>query len=233
VEKPELLRFDGATDPEGRTRWLVDRWRLFTNHRQRIAEILCTLTDTQNHRLAVLGAGACTDLDLSRLTTAYKSITLIDIDGEALDCMPLLQKDVNLETIHTCGGVDLTGLYTIFEQWRMHPPDESAISDAMFVAANHRLPELDNGGFHVVLSDCVLSQIIEQTTLAMGESHPQLLRMIRQIRRRHLDLMLDLTNPGGHVVVVTDIVSSVVIPMPLNQVAKETCTCAIASTPSL
>lgn len=212
MEKQESVRFGGANDMEERKRWLAERWRLFKNHRQHIAEILCALAGTQDQRLAVLGAGACTDIDLSKLMTAYVNVSLIDADGEALDCVPLIQQDVNFGTIHTHGGVDLTGLYEIFEQWRKQPPDDSEIVDAMNVAANHLLPELD-GDFHAVISDCILSQIIEQTVLAIGESHPQLLTMITQIRQRHLDLMLDLTVPGGYVVIVTDIVSSLTAPI--------------------
>ena len=126
--------------------------------------------------------------------------------------MPLIQQDVHYGTIHTHGGVYLTDLYEIFEQWRKQPPDDSEIVDAMNVAVNHLLPELD-GDFHDVISDCILSQIIEQTVLSMGESHPQLLTKITQIRQRHLDLMLNLTAPGGYVVVVTDIVSSLTAPI--------------------
>lgn len=82
MEKQESLHFGGAKDMEERKRWLAERWCLFKNHRQLIAEILCTLAGTQDQRLAVLSMGACTDIDLSKLTTAYESISLIVADGE-------------------------------------------------------------------------------------------------------------------------------------------------------
>jgi hypothetical protein len=207
MEQPESLRFGGATDLEGRKRWLAERWHLFRNHRRQITEILCALAGASDQHLAVFGAGACLDIDLSKLTSAYGCISLVDADGEALDYASLLQQNVDFGTIHPHSGVDLTGLHESFEQWRKYPPDDAAIADAMTVAACHQAPELD-GGFHVVLSDCMLSQIIEQIVLAMGESHPQLLKMISKIRQRHLELLLSRTAPGGHVVVVSDMVSS-------------------------
>jgi len=61
----------------------------------------------------------------------------------------------------------------------------------------------------VVLSSCVLSQLVGYATDRLGgERHPGFRELVCEIRRRHLALMLDLLAPGGTGLLISDLVSS-------------------------
>lgn len=191
---------------------LKSRWSLFASHRFHVSDTLCALAPVKKSSLAVFGAGACCDIDLLKLLSRYEQIALIDGNGQALDNAAKLHKDIDFERVGLYGNIDFTGLHNIFSNWKEHKPDSLALEEAMKIAANHELPELGKK-FDVSVSDCVLSQIIDQAVQAMGERHPQLLNMIIKLRNKHLELLLDHVLPGGHAVLITDMASSVDVPL--------------------
>src|SRR5204863_4928380 len=70
-------------------------------------------------------------------------------------------------------------------------------------------PQPDLGCFDVVLSPCVLSQLIEPIRLALGGGrHPRYRAVRAALRVRHLQTMLHLVRPGGRGVLVVDLASS-------------------------
>ena len=62
--------------------------------------------------------------------------------------------------------------------------------------------------FDVVVSCCVLTQLIALPVDALGDKHPDLTRVALAVRTGHLRLMARLLRPGGHAVLLTDVVSS-------------------------
>jgi hypothetical protein len=76
------------------------------------------------------------------------------------------------------------------------------------VSATAQAPDV-GGPFDVVLSSCVLSQLVGYATDALGgDRHPGFRDLVTAIRARHLRLMLDLLAPGGTGLLVCDLVSS-------------------------
>jgi hypothetical protein len=64
----------------------------------------------------------------------------------------------------------------------------------------------------VVVSTCVLSQMLSAMTNLVTDKHPQFLPLIQAVRRGHLVRMLQLLKPGGRGILISDLVSSETTP---------------------
>jgi hypothetical protein len=64
----------------------------------------------------------------------------------------------------------------------------------------------------VVVSTCVLSQMLSAMTNLVTDKHPQFLPLIQAVRRGHLVRMLQLLKSGGRGILVSDLVSSETTP---------------------
>ncbi len=163
-------------------------WDHFSGHRDKVTRL--TLTALRGHRqgrLCVLGAGNCNDLDLEALLQSGAEIHLADLDGEALALATERQGLSGHGSIHLQGGLDLAQ--------GVEPP-----------------PALAQAPFDVVLSSCLLTQLIEPVIDAMGNESAILPDTLQALRRGHLGLMLDLLAPGGAALVVSDLVASDSVP---------------------
>jgi threonine dehydrogenase-like Zn-dependent dehydrogenase len=133
-------------------------------------------------RLVVLGAGPCGDLDLRALAAVYDEIHLVDIDEPAMVHGAALQGATGAVQLHCA---DVTG----------------------------PLPDvLARGGFDVVASTCLLSQLVRAAVQAWGADHPQVGERALALRDRHLELLVELARPGGRAILVTDFVSDTTYP---------------------
>ena len=152
----------------------------------------------------MLGAGNCNDLDLRQLSAGFASVSLVDLDREALE--------EAVERQHASGVIRLIA-----------PFDLSGVLDTLDSEPNailHRLGEpapvdVPGGPFDVVASCCVLTQMfqsIEDAGLATVEP-------ILALRRRHLRQLWDLTRAGGAFVLATDVVSTTTAP-DLNDISE-------------
>ena len=187
-------------------------WHLFSSHRERVTRlVLNALSHHSGGRVCVLGAGNCNDLSLSELAGQASEIHLIDIDGSALE---RATARVEARPEHEQGeraavishpGIDVTGLGS-------EVLNGSISADAIAERAL-RGPRLHIGQpFDVVVSAGLLTQLISIPVEALGQGHPELTKAILAIRSCHLRLMCDLLVPGGHGVLVTDVVSSETLP---------------------
>ena len=133
MEDPGRLRFGDATHKEGQKCWLAARlagcWRLFSNPRRRITNILCALAGASDEHIDVLGAGVCAGIDLHRLSAAYGHDEFVVADGGAMDCGLLLQPDVDFETIRSHRGVDLA---PVEQRWPRNLGSTGAVSGEMW-----------------------------------------------------------------------------------------------------
>src|SRR5690349_4581424 len=146
---------------------LSQNWRRFANHRKHINEILGSIHGSSHQNLSIWGAGPCLDINLSQLLPIYENIGLVDINKNALAHVGMMEPDLNLTRIQLFDGVDLFGLHTTLEEWKLHMPDEHSITEAITITGSHSLPQLKDQ-YDVVLSDCVLSQIIFQVLSVLG-----------------------------------------------------------------
>jgi hypothetical protein len=120
-----------------------------------------------------------------------------------------------MATLFSHADVDLTGWSSYLLQGRLG-------STGSIVEQALEGPQLDIGQpFDVVISAGLLTQLISLPVDALGEGHSDLTPVILAVRTGHLRLICRLLEPGGHGVLVTDVVSSDTTPG-LSEAAHET-----------
>jgi hypothetical protein len=185
-------------------------WQHFAPHRNRVMDLVFAGRETQlGGRFVALGAGNCNDLDLRRLIDGFHEVHLVEIDPAALKNAARRQ-DVGAEPqLKLHAPVDLTGIAEIVSGWKGRVPSPADVRHAIEVSQAAPLPTLDGKPFDVVLSSCVLSQLVGYATDSLGgDRHPLFADFVRAIRARHLRLMLELCKAGATALLVCDLVSS-------------------------
>ncbi|HVW27834.1 MAG TPA: hypothetical protein VHC69_20855 [Polyangiaceae bacterium] len=155
-----------------------DLWDAMSPHRRRVMHEIGRTR--AGGRSCVFGAGNCNDLELPRLLSSFDELHLVDIDEAAMRAGIVRQGVESNEKIRLHGGVDFSDLANV---------------DGV-------LPQAD-----VVVSTCVLSQLIDSVARASSSAGAAKERAVA-VRDRHLDVLLRSTAPGGHAILVTDLVSS-------------------------
>lgn len=158
-------------------------------------------------RLCVLGAGNCNDVDLGELTGAFAEVHLVDIDTAALGEAVKRQHVAHHRGIRLHGAVDLTGIADHFSRWEKQAPSAADVDIAVRRASEAILPAV-GGPFDVVLSPCLLSQLVGYAGDVLGRAHPRRRELLIALRTRHLRTIVDLLAPGGVAVIVCDVASS-------------------------
>jgi hypothetical protein len=205
---------DNLRDMQARfNRSTATHWDDFRSHRQHIQDLILadgiTGALVRSGKLCVLGAGNCNDLDLKRFTEVFAEVHLVDLDAAALDRAVRRQEVHDSPKPKLHGGVDLTGIADVLSGWRGRSPSSREIDDCLKQAAEAPQPDVrPAGGFDVVLSPCLLSQLVGYASDALGGEHPRATDLRGAIRRRHLRLMADLLAAGGAGVLVTDLAVS-------------------------
>ncbi len=183
-------------------------WDQYAEHRRLVTELLTNARGPGRERLCVLGAGNANDLDLAALAAAFREVHLVDIDAAALAAATARLPAETSGSIKCHAGVDLTGILPQLDSWAAEtPPDEGAVDSALQAAVEFAGPALP-GPFDVVVSTCVLTQLIESVVKSLDPAHPRFRDLLLAVRDRHLRLLVELTAPGGVAMLVTDIVSS-------------------------
>lgn len=185
-------------------------WPSFAEHRAEVTRRILDAAAQRNGALCVLGAGNCNELDLPALLPRFEQIHLVDLDGEALRA-GLARQAISSPRVQLHPDVDVTGVAAILSGWSPTSPAGDEEVDQCLAAARHAtpLPELKCS---VTASACLLSQLVEGIILTLGEGHPRFLDLLTCIRRRHCELLLELTAPGGMAILFTDVVSSLTCP---------------------
>jgi hypothetical protein len=184
-------------------------WSLYASHRARVTELtLAALSRHPSGRICVLGAGNCNDLALAEVAGHTAEVHLVDADGAALERglarafsrRPPVSAGTARLVPHA--GVELTGLVPL-------PMGESQMSITAMVERALAGPTLTVGQpFDVVLSAGLLTQLISLPVGALEGGDPALTPVVLAVRTGHLRLLARLLRPGGHAVLITDVVSS-------------------------
>jgi hypothetical protein len=193
-----------------RNRRAGDVWALFAEHRERLLALIPP--DTAGGTLAVLGAGKCDDLDLPRLARHFRAIHLIDLDGEALERARARQPASVREAIQLHGGVDLTGLFPLLDEWDDAFPDDAGLLDAV-VEATGTVTAALGGPFDVTLSTCVLSQLMVPFQDAWAAPPSTWSRLSAALTAIHVAVLARTTAAGGAASLIFDVLSSAEAPM--------------------
>jgi hypothetical protein len=183
-------------------------WDDYAAHRAKVTGLL------QEHaggRLAVLGAGNMNDLDFAEVAGAFNEIHLVDLDTEALERGMGRQPEQLRGKLTAHAPVDVTGS---LDRLRVHVKTAPAPSDLdrLIRTPADVVPGQLPGLFDLVLSDCLLGQIMHSCRKAMGDS-PHLGVVAQAAAMGHLNLLARLCRPGGTVLLVTDTVSSETYPL--------------------
>lgn len=202
-ETPESLATEQRRNQKSR-----DAWELFAEHRAIVTGHLSRAgSQPPTKRLCVLGAGNCNDLDLHTLGDHYAAIDLIDWDASALEFAVARQSIQEPSRVSCFTGIDLGGLSASLARIVGGRPTDASIAELAKTAENAEI-SLPGTGYDVVASLALLSQLIDQVVRLAPEAPERLLEVFLAVRRRHIQLMLDLLRPGGLFLLVTDFVSS-------------------------
>jgi hypothetical protein len=214
---------DSKSTPTNSVIW-PELWSAFATHRRQVFEILRTVSPTPTASLCVWGAGRTTDLDLIGLLDHYADITLVDLDPELTQRAMHQRGFTDHPRVTVKQNFDLTGIAHLWSQLETSPSKEKL--DELILSAQKA--KLDLPQFDVVASTCLLSQIIQNASVAIPTNDANLGSVVRALREQHLRLILDHTKPGGCGMLITDLTSSVAMPalleeeVDLNQMMQET-----------
>jgi hypothetical protein len=185
------------------------QWDWYANHRKRVERLI--VPAARGQRICVLGAGNCNDLDLKWLVEAYAEVHLVDIDPRALERAAQRQGVSPAAGLRLHAPFDLTGIADLTKGWQGRTVKDAEI-DAAVRAAGAEGASVGGGGFDVVVSPCVLSQLLIGVREVVGKDHPGWPRLKAAIRARHLRTVMDHCRPGGRGVLVIDLSSPRAIP---------------------
>lgn len=206
----------------------------YGGHRDRVMSLILGASEVREHSpeaghgrgysLTVLGAGNCRDLDLVRLSSAFSEIRLVDLDQNALDS-GLREQAMNdrperrlSDFVQTFGPVDLASpLATVCsEDFSDHAKVRDLCEKLSSPFAVPPVPKSD-----IVVSACVLSQMILTLVNSVTEQHAEFLTLLQALRRGHFARMLQLMTPGGRGLFISDVVSSETLAELLSTNEKE------------
>ncbi|WP_052888451.1 hypothetical protein [Thermogemmatispora carboxidivorans] len=188
--------------------------------------------------IAVLGAGACTEIPLEKLARAADEVVLVDLDRAALLQARAELPAVSLRTRVQLLTADLTGGVSLLLQerlrllpWSTLEQEEAsafwdrlaAVLDACPVPDPPQVEDLPRATFGLAISSLVLSQLFSYPLLDLldavqqraarhlgaQERHRRYQEAAQRFRLRiiaaHLHLLRDLVEPGGLVVLLSDV----------------------------
>jgi len=201
----------------------VDGWHRFADHREQVMSLLLNLPgdvpDSGLRRICLLGAGNCNDIDLPQLMHRFAEVHLVDLDRDALIAGTRTQGVAQSEQIKLHVGMDVSGIVEHLGRWHTTPPRPGDYPAVVAHAQSATIPVA--GPFDVVASLCTVSQLIDAVMMATGQPTQESITLALAVRDRHLELMEQLTQPGGHLVLITDVTSSATVPdldvIPLEQ----------------
>ena len=183
-------------------------WQHYAPHRARVQELILSGRELMPPgRFCALGAGNCNDLELPRLIGAFREVHLVDIDPRAMNTAARRQGVAESQGLCLHAPVDLTGIADLVTAWKTRQPTLADVRQAIESSGRH--PQPFDFSADVVLSCCVLSQLVGYATDSLGgDRHPGFRDLVQAIRARHLRLMSDSLAPGGTGLLVCDLVSS-------------------------
>ncbi len=187
----------------------------YKGHRDRIMQLVAStaadLTGDDGQKsssIVLLGGGNCLDVDLPAVLDLFESVHLVDLDETAVRSAVNEHSD-QADRFQVHAPADIAEPLLSLTSRDFRPEEENrehcirvlqALSSENGIA---EVPEAD-----VVVSLCVLSQMISSLSTLIGEDHPTFVNALKALRVGHLRRMLSLLRPGGVAIFVSDIVSS-------------------------
>ncbi len=215
TEKNSILKTPAAA----RSALLNSQTRVLQTYDSHRNQIMNLIAQQLNHaaacspsselKIAILGAGNCLDLDLTELTRDFGLVQLIDLDPAALEFAVSCQLSADLHRIRRHAPIDLAAPLASLTPESIADAQNVETTCEQLTSLLETVPFSEND---VVVSTCVLSQMIGAITNVSTEQHSHYLRLLQSLRRGHFRRMLQLLRPGGRGLFVTDVVSSESVP---------------------
>ena len=199
--KPSLLERAQQSENKG-NRDIRGLWERYRAHRERVTAEVLALAPPEGGRLALLGAGNANDYDLEALSARYAEVHLVDLDPAALARATGRQSPGARARLRTHAPVDLSGLYRQLDRGRV--PDFAALVSAGTAEVLRQLP----GGFDVVASACVVSQMGWALEFLARDLEAPLAELQQALLRVHLRTLLGLISANGAALLASDLVST-------------------------
>jgi hypothetical protein len=197
-------------DEQSRMNLSTERqWNLYAPHRRKIEELI--RPRRAGERICVPGAGNCNDLDLTWLVEAFAEVHLVDIDPGALERAAARQGVAGHARLKLHAPVDLTAVAGLTAGWKGRRVGDAEVERAI-EAARAGEARVAGGGFDLVLSPCVLSQLWCGVRELVGKDHPQWPRLKMAIGARHMRTVLRSLGAGGRGVSIVDLTSTKSVP---------------------
>jgi hypothetical protein len=185
----------------------------YGQHRQKTMELISLavreFSGQAERTVSVLGAGNCMDLDLKQLTSLFPNVNLLDLDRKAVESGVSEVEGLLSSQQKIVAPIDLAS--PLATTTASDLSDAAAITQFCQQLASP-LAFIAVEAADVVVSTCVLSQILSALSHLVTEDHPQFLPLIQALRRGHLVRMLQLLKPGGRGILISDLVSSETTP---------------------
>ena len=158
--------------------------------------------------ITMIGAGNCQDIDLPTLAASFREIRLIDIDAVAVDAaVSQFAADVT-SRIRIFAPLDIAAPLMSLSAFDSHnAANHSALLAALESSLQNEVPVSN-----VVVSTCLLSQLLDSASQIVPPKSPMFLPLIQAVRRGHLARLLCLTSAAGRALLISDLVSSDTVP---------------------
>lgn len=187
------------------------RWDAMASHRARVMRLIEEARGKTGKTLCVMGPGNGNDIELAKLARDFEKIALVDLDQAALTRAVARLDEKLVGRVRRHCRTDLSGILPVLESWVRHRnPSDAEISAVLRTAL--AAPRPDVGAFDVVASTCMLTQLIDSVYMALPTEHPRCVELVMAVRNRHLEIILELLNPGGVGLLVTDFVTTETAP---------------------
>jgi hypothetical protein len=182
---------------------------LFADHRARVTSLVLDAAGSlPSPTLALLGAGNCNDVDLGALARRFGEVHLVDVDREAVERARDGEPRAVQERLRLHAPVDLGGglarLPALKKKREVTPVDLGALPGSVTAEALGALPVRAD----LVVSSCLLSQIVHTCDRVLGGEHPQLEAVACALVVAHVRTLVQLARPGGTALLITDAATS-------------------------
>ena len=205
------------------------RWELFGPHRERVTQLILDAVRgmqprERRTRVALLGAGNCNDLELSRLAEVA-DLHLVDLDEHAM--RDALRRQQPQRVASVCvHRRDVTGVIDALADPTSWTPETFGELLAR-VESGSDWPTRTGASDAATFADCdlvvslnLLTQLVDIALHARGAQDALFVQAALALQESHLMLLRRLRAPAGRCLLVTDAVSSLTCP-DLPQIPRE------------
>ena len=181
-------------------------WARWAPHRDRVMALLEGPTYTRS--LGILGAGQLNDVRLDVLLRRCGTVTLVDVDADTVRSAVIRHGLVESRACRVHSPVDLGG---ILDQLPFGPAAGGMAAQPLVATLASHHCEVRGQPFDLTASLGVLTQL-HQSVVDSSLRRDDVARVCIAVRDKHLRDLVQLTRPGGIMVLVTDVVSTATTP---------------------